>query len=515
MSDLLSSLLSYYHLDQEGYSALCAEPSFSHIPLIDSDPMTAKMVARIKEAVAKKQRILVYGDYDCDGVMSTSIMVKTLRKMGARVASYLPSRYLDGYGLTLENAKKIAPVGYSLIITVDNGIAAFEPIEFLKEEKIDLIVIDHHEIQKDLPSAYAIIHPTTLKYGEVPVSAGYLSFLCSLALLKEKDDYLLSLGALSTLSDMMPLKAYNREIVRLGLLAINQNHYPPFSAFLEKSPIDEKILALDFIPAVNAIGRMVEDTTINRLVPYFTEEDAVKRGQLIGWMKEVNTNRKALTKQAELSVSIDPNQPAILVVSDLPEGLNGLLANRLLTEYNKPVCVFSTAKSDPSLLVGSMRSLEGFNVMKALEGLDRYVVKGGGHAFAGGLSIKKDDLPAFQKELYFDALKFQINPPKKERISLTLSDCTLENYNLVRTFGPFGMEWKEPEFLLSNIPTASLLFTKDGKYLSSPLPQGARLFSFSLGAKDLESLKSIDLAAKLSLNSYKGRISLDVIVEKA
>jgi single-stranded-DNA-specific exonuclease len=177
--------------------------------------------------------------------------------------------------------------------------------------------------------------------------------------------------------------------------------------------------------------------------------------------------------------------------------------------------VFSTAKSDPSLLVGSMRSLEGFNVMKALEGLDRYVVKGGGHAFAGGLSIKKDDLPAFQKELYFDALKFQINPPKKERISLTLSDCTLENYNLVRTFGPFGMEWKEPEFLLSNIPTASLLFTKDGKYLSSPLPQGARLFSFSLGAKDLESLKSIDLAAKLSLNSYKGRISLDVIVEKA
>jgi single-stranded-DNA-specific exonuclease len=515
MSDLLSSLLTYYHLDQEGYSALCRAPSFSSIPLIDQDPNVQKAVARILHAILEKQRILVYGDYDCDGVMSTSIMVKCLRDLGARVASYLPSRYLDGYGLTLENAKKLPGAGYSLVITVDNGVAAFEPIAFLESQKIDVIVIDHHEIQKDLPNAYAIIHPTTLKYGDVPVSAGYLSFLMSVALLKKKDDYLLSLGALSTLSDMMPLRSYNREIVRLGLEAMNANHYPALSAYLEKFPLDEKILSLDFIPAVNAIGRMVEDTTINRLVPYFTEEDAVKRGALSLWMKDVNARRKALTKEAELSVSIDPNEPAILVVSSLPEGLNGLLANRLLNEYSKPVCVFSPCKSDPSLLVGSMRSQEGFNVMKALEGLDHYVVKGGGHAFAGGLSIKKEDLPAFQKELYFDALKFQINPPKKERIPLSLEDCTLENYNLVRIFGPFGMEWKEPEFLLKDVATASLLFTKDGKYLSSPLKNGARLFSFSLGAKDLESLKQIDLAAKLSLNSYKGRTSLDVIVEKA
>jgi single-stranded-DNA-specific exonuclease len=203
-----------------------------------------------------------------------------------------------------------------------------------------------------------------------------------------------------------------------------------------------------------------------------------------------------------------------VVLSDLPEGLNGLLANRLLNEYGKPVCVLSPSKIDPDILVGSLRSQEGFNVMKALEKLDKLLVKGGGHAFAGGVSIRKEDFGAFKRELNFDALKYQINPPKINRIELGLGQCTMETYKLIRTFGPFGQEWKEPDFLLKGVETASLTFSKDGKYLSSPLPHGARLFSFRLGASYFADKPSVDLLAKLAFNEYKGRFSLDVVVDK-
>jgi single-stranded-DNA-specific exonuclease len=162
-----------------------------------------------------------------------------------------------------------------------------------------------------------------------------------------------------------------------------------------------------------------------------------------------------------------------------------------------------------------MRSQEGFNVMKALAGLDAYLVRSGGHAFAGGLSIKKTDLEAFSKELLFDALKFQINPPKTKRIPLELDECTLENYRLIRTFGPFGMEWKEPDFLLCDIASQSLTFTRDGHYLSTSLPGGVRLFSFKLSSAEVATSQSLNLLAHFALNEYKGRTSLDILVEKA
>jgi len=515
MSDLFESLLSYYGLTKEGYSALMEEPSFLSIPSIAKDPAVLKALSRIELAKERGEKVIVYGDYDCDGVMSTSIMIRALRNYGINAASYLPSRYLDGYGLNLANAKKIAASGYSLVFTVDNGVMAHDGLLYLQEKGIDAIIIDHHEIQGELPPSFALIHPSTLKYGAIPVSAGYLSFLFSCALLKKEDEYLLTLGAISTISDMMPLKSYNRDIVRLALRSLGNAHFPSISEFFEKSHLDEKDLAMDFIPAINAIGRLIEDTSINRLVPYFVEDDPLKRERIANWMKEVNSKRKDLTKSAEMSLSINHDEPAVVVLSDLPEGLNGLLANRLLNEYGKPVCVLSPSKVDPSLLVGSLRSQEGFNVMKALNKLDALLVKSGGHAFAGGVSIKKEDFDAFKRELNFDALKFQINPPKVSRITIDLSQCNMETYKLIRTFAPFGQEWKEPDFLLKGVTTANLTFSKDGKYLSSPLNHGARLFSFRLGASYFADKPAVDLSAKLSLNEYKGRLSLDVIVDRA
>lgn len=511
--DLLPRLLEHYGLDQEGYAALVRTPSFSNLPDIQDNPEVQVAVALVQEAIAQKKKILVYGDYDCDGVMATSITVSALRKKGADVRGYLPSRYIDGYGATLANVQKIVEAGYGLLILVDNGVSAHEALAYAKEKGIPTIVIDHHEIVGEAASHSSLIHPDTLSLHGPEVSAGFLSFLFSRVLLGEDDHYLAVLGALSTLSDMMPLINYNREIVRLALLFLEEENFPQINDFLG-GRIDEKRLQMELIPAINAVGRLEKDSSINRLLSYFTEADKGKIAGIATWMKEINKTRKQLTKDAELSLNIPLDEAAIVLVSDLPEGLNGLLANRLLTEYAKPVCVLSRSEKEEGVLVGSLRSQEGFNVMKALENLKPFLLAGGGHAFAGGLSIKESDFAAFKKAFLFDALKFQINPPKKDYVPLVLEEATMENYQQIRRFAPFGQQWKEPTFLLSRIPSSGFNFVKDGKYLSTRLPGGARLFSFSLGSSYFADKEAVDLAAHFALNEYQGRVSLDLLVEK-
>ncbi|MCQ2742141.1 MAG: DHH family phosphoesterase [Bacilli bacterium] len=469
---------------------------------------------RILEAITRGEKVIVYGDYDCDGVMSTSVIVKSIKMLGGKVAGYLPCRYIDGYGINLNNAKRIAESGYNLVICVDNGVSAHEALDYLKERKIDVLIIDHHEILSDLPPCLACIHPDTIHYGEYPVSAGYLSAIFSVYLLDRKDDYLITLGALSTLSDMMPLKGHNREIVRLAIDYINDNQYQQISGFVGKRHIDEKTLSMDLIPAINAIGRMSEDTSINRLIPYFTDDDLTKIERIGVWMKEVNMTRKEMTKQAGENIVINEEDPGILAVSDLPEGLNGLLANKLMEKYKRPTVVFSSCKSDSSLLVGSMRSKDGFSVVKAYETLKNYLVKGGGHEFAGGLSIKKEDLESFKKEFFFLCLKHKFEPIKEDLIPLSYKEITKENFDLVMSFGPFGMEWKEPKFRVNNIPVESLTFTRDGRFLSTQLSGGIRLFSFSLGTSYFSTKNLVDLKVSFARSEYRGVQGMDAYAEE-
>ena len=515
MATLRERLLAHYRLSEEDYALSSREPSFSSIPFIDSDPNVAKAVVRLRHGVAGNEKIIVYGDYDTDGVMATSIMVKAFENIGFPVSGYLPSRYLDGYGLSVANVDKIASAGYSLIVCVDNGISARPALEEAAAKGIDVIIVDHHEHEGDLPPAFAIIHPLTIKYGAIPTSAGYLAFLLSHALLGETDEYLATLAAVSTISDMMPMQGYNRELVRLGLASLAKNKYPSLCLLSEKKAIDETVLGFDVIPKINAVGRMVKDASINRLVRYFSADDPRSVSPIAAWLIAVNEERRTATKKAAAEVRVEPDEAAIVVRADIPEGLNGLLANRLLQEYERPVCVFSKSENEEGVLVGSLRSKEGFNVMKALSSLDKYLLAGGGHAFAGGLSIKESAFPSFKKDMIFLALKYRLSALKKDLIPLETNETTMDSYRLIRTFGPFGMGNPEPEFLLKGIKADELTYISSGKYLSTKLPGGARLFSFSISEDSFERGSLIDLSVRFSLNEYKGRLSLDLLAEKA
>jgi single-stranded-DNA-specific exonuclease len=512
--DFLSKLLLYYGFSQSDYASWVAPASFGSIPLINEKEETKKALLYLEKAKKEGKKILVYGDYDTDGIMSCSILTRALKAYGISAEGYLPSRYLDGYGLTVENVDKIAEKGFQAIFTCDNGVSAFPALEEAQQKGLDVLILDHHEKEGEFPKVVALLHPDTLGYGPIPVSAGYLAFLFSVALLQKEDDYLLCLGALSTLSDLMPLKGYNRDVVRLALKILQKNPYPEIALLTAKKTIDESVLQMEIIPKLNAVGRLLEGHETNRLLKYFVFPYDEGKKAVAEWLNAVNEERKEKTKAAELSLSYDPNEEALVVLADIPEGLNGLLANRLLQEYEKPVAVFSPLKKDPSILVGSIRSKEGFNVLKALESMDTPLTKGG-HAFAGGVSIKKEDFASFKKDFLFAALKHKLTPQLEKTIPLLPEEASFANEELLASFGPFGQEWKAPRFKIEGLDPTSFRYVSGGKYLSTPFGKEARLFSFSLGANSFLGGKEVTLYVRFVVNEYQGRRTLDLWAERA
>ena len=302
--------------------------------------------------------------------MATSILYKTLLKMNAKVSKYIPSRYLDGYGLTKEKVE-LSKDKYSLIITVDNGIAAIEACDKAKEIGIDVIVTDHHDVQEKLPDAYVIIHPELSKLADIKISGGLVSYFLSSSLLKKHDEYLLTLAAISTISDLMPLKDLNRDLVKLAIEFIKQNKYPSIMNLLDDSSFkDEKDIGMVIAPKINAVGRMNEDArSVNLLVNYFVtyKLDLIK--SISKAIENTNENRKLYTKNVVSTLKDYSSASAISCLLEVKEGLLGLVATRLLTQYNVPVAVFTTESHDSTLLKASLRSKHGCNLSEFLSSL--------------------------------------------------------------------------------------------------------------------------------------------------
>lgn len=508
--DFLNKLLDYYSLTTRGYEELSSTPSFLSLPDISSSSPVVEAIKALTEIKAKNGRVLVYGDYDCDGIMATSILVTALHKFALKAEGYIPSRYTDGYGLTPENVKKIAKAGYSLILTADNGVSASIAIEEAKNKNIPVIILDHHEYSS-LPSyPLSIVHPDTVGLKENPPSAGLLAYYFSRALLKEDDERLLSFASLSIMSDSMEIVGYNKIALKLGIMAMNKNPPIEISLLTEKRMIDESTLAMEIVPKINAVGRIKEGHEGNKVLRYFISDSLSMKNDLAAYIIKTNDERKALTKEAEQSISIDSSSEAIVVETSLQEGMNGLLASRLLSEYEKPVAVFSPSLRDSSILVGSLRSKEGFNILKALEATKAPLIAGGGHEFAGGCSIKKDDLETFKKDFIFCAIKHKLLKTKKRSIEIDTSDVTLENFRILRRFGPFGKGNEAPLFLII-LKAEDLTYSRDGRFLSSSLSNGSHVFSFVLGPTSFPKKGEVKLLVTFSFNEWRGKERIDLL----
>ena len=503
-------ILDYFHLSEQDYLELTKPLEELSLPDFNAPPDMAKIKNRIFKAIKEKEKIIVYGDYDCDGICSTSIMVKTFEKLGYPVSYYIPIRYQDGYGLNVSNVIKIKEAGFKLIICVDNGICQVEAINKANELGVDVIVIDHHEESEERVKALGIIHPSISNISDVFGCGGFMSLITSAALLGSYDPYLLTLAGLSTISDMMELKEYNRNVVRLALEYLKTYKYKPLMTLLETEIITEKSFGLDIAPKINAVGRLVEDKTINRLVRFLLSEDDEEIFKLSSWIANTNELRKTLTKEAVETLPKDLlNEEGIVLKLDIKEGLIGLIANRLLNEYNVPTIIFTKDSVNENFLKGSIRSKEGFNVQKAFESLSKYMVAGGGHALAGGLTIKAEDFEEFKSDFIKLAKAYKFTKVEPPSIELSLQEISFKNYDILREFSPFGVGFPEPVFSLKNLPTKSLQFISFGKHLSTPVSINSKILGFNISQAEIKSHLTVDLFGNLSTSVFRDKLSIE------
>ena len=501
MNSFQNKLLEAYSLSLGDYNELTKTLTYNDL----EDPLRflniEKAVERIKRAIENNEKTMIYGDYDCDGFTSTSIIYKMFKILNYQVGYYIPSRYKDGYGLNLKMADMIIARGYKLVILVDNGISLNSEVDYLNAHGIDVLIFDHHELGETLPNAYAIVHPFLKVDGsKLPQCAAYVCFNVSRLVLGYVDPYLLVLGSIGTISDMMSLKSYNRIIVRLGIETMKINSYPQIRYLLDgKSLVDENDISFTMAPKINSLGRMVEGVKVNDGVKFLTSENEFEISSINRFIVENNTLRKKMTSEIISSLALDEyalDAVYCIYIPHIKEGLIGIIANKIMLEKKVPTICFTDGEE--GILKGSARSLEGLPLNEVFTKLNKYLVSCGGHALSGGLSIKKEDFSIFKEEINNLARGRELTPQKEINIGVNLEELTYENYLFLNTLKPFGQDYKEPNFIVSC--SSSLVKPLKGIHIRGNLNNCCSFIGFNMEPN--YTYKCAILKGKLALDTF-------------
>lgn len=512
--DLFTRLLNYYNIDETDYQSLIQDVDESNFAYAHRFKNIEKAKALLDEVIKNKGKIFIYGDYDADGVMGTSILVKMLRYKNVEAEYYLPNRYDDGYGLTLKKAQECIDNKVDLLICVDNGVAAIEQIKLLKEHNVKVLVLDHHSLQEELPPADYIIHPEYSCFGEIATSAGFVAFMFSIEFLGYFDKYLSILASISLISDMMPLKQYNRNLLRLVINNYKGGEFFTIDALKEMEPFNETTIGMKIAPKINAIGRMIDGNDINNLVKYFVESKKEELLHYIEWINAVNEERKILSKEAAEALNdFTLKDKGIVYVSNVKEGLLGLIATALVNKYHVPTIVLSLEKSGESYK-GSARAPEGFSIVECFDALKDDLVVFGGHPGAGGCSVAVDRIDIFKEHFLSYCLSKPIEKVEKAAIDFYLTEITLDNYRLIETFSPFGEGFPRPLLRIKNVYVPSLKFSRNGEHLLTPIGQSSKLTGFNISSSSLQGYKYIDITGNLRTSQYKGFTSIEYLINE-
>src|SRR4051812_30176357 len=375
-------------------------------PMTDLD----RSVQRLRRALAARARIVVYGDYDVDGIAGSAILVRAFRQLGVSVGAYIPDRYEEGYGLNAQALRKLAADGTHVIVTVDCGVTAVREAALAREVGVDLIVTDHHHPPAELPEAYALVNPR--RPGdpslEKDLAGAGVALMLAKSLLGElgyalREDELLQLVALATVADVVPLRAANRGLVRKGLAALNRAPITGVRALVERSGLKlGRVNAGDIGyvlgPRLNAAGRIADAEEALRLL---LTEDAEEAKLLADSLENRNSERQELTRQvvkaARERAGERPEAWATVVAdAEWPAGIVGLAASRLVEDHGRPAVVIALSGDEGK---GSCRSISSVHIAEALDECDDLLIKHGGHAMAAGFSVAKDLIPAFIERL--------------------------------------------------------------------------------------------------------------------
>ena len=483
-----------------------------------------KAVDRINEAIENEEKILVYGDYDADGITSTVLLVETLISMGADVSSYIPNRFEEGYGPNKEAFTKIIDSGITLIITVDNGIAGVEEVDLANELGCDVIVTDHHKIQDTIPNAYAIIHPEHPE-GNYPFKklAGVgVAFKLAHALLEIFPDFLLDLVAIGTIADMVSITDENRIFVKQGLELINEDPRIGLKMLLELSGIDTKIdeqtVGFYIAPKLNSIGRM--DSAKLGLTFLMAEEPVTARA-LAEQIEQYNIQRKQVTEDivkdviSKIENSEKKQKNVIMVSGEYHEGVLGIVASNIVEKYQKPVFIMNEKEG---VLKGSARSIFDFNIYVAMNKISDLFLAFGGHTLAAGFSFEKSNFEKIEEFLDNEFEEFKQNNDLKANknidIVTSLEDISYQFLNSLDALKPYGMDFEKPTVLIENAMVLNkAYFGSEKQYLRLTIADEVGnldciTFKDSVTFDKVEKNDIIDLVCNIDKNNFNGRTKL-------
>ncbi|WP_379134957.1 single-stranded-DNA-specific exonuclease RecJ [Paenibacillus sp. sgz500958] len=487
----------------------------------------SEAVPRIRRAIQDGEHILVYGDYDADGVSSTALMIFLLRHMGASFDIYIPHRSNEGYGLHNHALDWALQQGVSLVITVDTGISAYSQIEYANSLGMDVIVTDHHEPPELLPQAYALINP---KLPDCPypfkglAGVGVAYKLAQAMLGAEVPPEWREIVAIGTVADLMPLLGENRELVRSGLGSMKSSGFPGIRALLDTSGVNMSTvnavnIAFGMAPRINASGRLDH---AGRAVALLTTDQPEEATLLAGELDLLNKERQFVVERIVTEAILKLEQrigegpvPSVIVLAE--EGWNvgvvGIVASKLLERYYRPVIILDI-HPETGMCKGSARSIPGLDIHAALTSCSEMLDHFGGHPAAAGMSLHRDDLNAFAAgmEAYASAVLTpeHLVPVLTADAEVAIADLTLQSAVEMDKLAPYGMANPMPRFIVSGaIVKETRTMGQGNKHLKLVLRQGNdTIEAVAFGKGDLAAVLPsgtvIDVLAELSVNEWNG-----------
>ena len=520
-------------------------PRLSDLIPPEEMPGVPKALQRIKKAINEEEKITIYGDYDVDGITSTSIIWWLIKILDGKADYYIPHRIEEGYGLNENSIRELAEAGTNLIITVDCGITAIKAVDLANELGMDIIITDHHQPKESMPNAFSIVHPLIEEsYPAKSCSGAMVAFKLAWAIAKDFSDgpktdehlkeFLLNatdFATLGTIADVMDMRGENRSLAHYGLKAIAQTKLPGMRALLDSAELSGKDLnstdiAFGIAPMLNAAGRMGH---ARLAVELLTSDNDIRSLRIVEYLKQQNTQRRTIerkilkhAKDMIVQMELDhPDQKSIVLGDESwHQGVIGIVASKIIEKYYRPTILLNCSNGTSS---GSARSIEGFNILKAIAHCKDHLIGFGGHSMAAGLRIETKNIPAFRLafEEYTRAnLKEEDSISKLEIEAIyPIAEFTESVVRDIERLGPFGNGNPKPVFA-----------TRGVRLLGPPRKVGAkgdhiqiairdnsssmRCIGFNMGhlEKKLTQSDFFSIAYEPQINNYNGEANIQFVI---
>ena len=513
VSDLVQEILLSQHLEYAQIEQILEDQKYE----LQSDALD-NIINRIYKAKAMQEKIVIVGDYDADGIMATTILHKAFTAFELEVGFYIPDRLKEGYGLNKNIVKNVHAKGYGLIITVDNGVVAYDALDYAKELGLEVIVTDHHHLDESVNYNYDyLLHPKLLSPGYNDLCGAGVALVIAEKLLNKKNvGELYVYAMIATIADMVSVFGFNRNIIKNGLYYLNKfgNKHVEKLIHYRNGVIDQQVISFQVVPKLNTFGRLADQVNVNNMVRYFLLESDQEIDDVSKEIAKLNRERIDMTRKTfENCTNINKYGTLnVLIDENIHEGITGLIAGRHLKDLLEPVVVLTHVGD---LYKGSGRSPKGYDIHALLDPISSEFTSFGGHKQACGLSFEADRLDYILELITENSKDLVIEAVEDPYLTVDVDALTIEAVQSFQQLEPYGVDFNKPLLKVDLDITTPPTVLKE-KYLKWRLSPAMEMLCFNSGL-DLDQYKQrehLEAFIDLSLNTFRDKTTINLIVDE-